>query len=174
MPLVSSDAWRPTGIKELEPNAWRALRGEGSVCVVAGPGAGKTEFLAQRAAYLLETGFCPSPRRILAISFKRDAARNPADRVRRRCSPEPAGRLASQTFNAFAKDLVDRFWKLIPAEWRPIYPYVISSYFPRLQIEGVLGEAWQTAPRPEWQAEVAQIGVKDFEAHWLGRMPLSV
>ncbi|BCJ65732.1 UvrD-helicase domain-containing protein [Polymorphospora rubra] len=43
---------------------------------MAGPGAGKTEFLAQRAAYLLQTAFCPWPRHTLAISFKRDAAAN--------------------------------------------------------------------------------------------------
>ena len=49
--------------------------------VVAGPGAGKTELLAQRANYLLETGGCPDPRHILAISFKKDAADNLAARI---------------------------------------------------------------------------------------------
>jgi len=47
-----------------------------SVLVTAGAGAGKTEFLAQKATYLLQTGLCAAPKRILAISFKRDAARN--------------------------------------------------------------------------------------------------
>ena len=61
MALIRSEDWRPHGIEDLEPAAWRALRHEGSACVVAGPGAGKTEFLAQRAAYLLETGICPPP-----------------------------------------------------------------------------------------------------------------
>ncbi|WP_246684090.1 MULTISPECIES: UvrD-helicase domain-containing protein [unclassified Mesorhizobium] len=64
------------GRAAIHPEAWRALRQAGCVCVVAGPGAGKTEFLAQRAVYLLETGACPSPYQVLAISFKSDAADN--------------------------------------------------------------------------------------------------
>lgn len=47
MPLVAPNAWRPRGIADLEPNAWHVLRRHGNTCVVAGPGAGKTEFLAQ-------------------------------------------------------------------------------------------------------------------------------
>lgn len=74
--------------------------------MVAGPGAGKTEFLAQRAVYLLETGAC-TPYQVLAISFKSDAADNLAARVRR-CPPELAGRFVSHTFDAFTKGLVDR------------------------------------------------------------------
>jgi superfamily I DNA/RNA helicase len=34
------------------------------VCVTAGAGAGKTEMLAQKAAYLLQTGICPPPRSV--------------------------------------------------------------------------------------------------------------
>jgi superfamily I DNA/RNA helicase len=77
MTLVRPDAWRPQGVDDLEPRAWEALREiNRSVLVTAGAGAGKTEFLAQKAAYLLQTGLCRAPKRILAISFKRDAARN--------------------------------------------------------------------------------------------------
>ncbi|WVV49583.1 UvrD-helicase domain-containing protein [Pseudomonas sp. NA13] len=72
--------------------------------VIAGPGAGKTELLAQRAAFLLQTDAAPSPRRILAISFKRDAASNLAARVRQRCHHTHASRFDSMTFDAFAKD----------------------------------------------------------------------
>lgn len=70
MSLVKPDQWKPVGIADLEPAAWQALRHTSSAYVVAGPGAGKTEFLAQRAAYLLQTGLCRQPARILAISFK--------------------------------------------------------------------------------------------------------
>lgn len=58
---IAVEAWRPSGIEDLEPAAWAALRDTGSVAVVAGPGAGKSEFLAQRATYLLQTATCPSP-----------------------------------------------------------------------------------------------------------------
>src|SRR5690606_23112955 len=76
MRLIQPEEWRPSGINDLELAAWNALRHAGSACVVAGPGAGKTEFLAQRADYLLETGLCRAPHRVLAISFKTDAANN--------------------------------------------------------------------------------------------------
>jgi len=71
---------------ELEPTALTAATTTGrNLVVTAGPGAGKTELLAQRADFLLRTGQCRYPRRILAISFKVDAAKNLKDRVRRRC-----------------------------------------------------------------------------------------
>ncbi|MEV0392925.1 UvrD-helicase domain-containing protein [Polymorphospora rubra] len=88
--LIPAADWRPSGVDDLEPAAWNALRDPGNAAVVAGPGAGKTEFLAQRATYLLQTGICPWPRRILAISFKRDAAANLGQRVAARV-PEPVG-----------------------------------------------------------------------------------
>ena len=49
------------------------------------------------------------PQRILAISYKRDAAYNLTQRVSARCHPEQAHRFDSLTFDAFAKSLVDRF-----------------------------------------------------------------
>ncbi|SKK56223.1 DNA/RNA helicase, superfamily I [Mycobacteroides abscessus subsp. bolletii] len=80
-----------------------------NVVVAAGPGAGKTELLAQRADFLLRTGICPYPRRILALSFKIDAARNLRERVRVRSGVQLAARFDSFTFHAFAKRLIDGF-----------------------------------------------------------------
>ena len=82
---------------------------ERSVAVTAGPGSGKTELLAQRADFLLRTNICPYPRRILAISFKTDAAANLGARVRERVPPDLASRLDSQTFHSFALRLIRRF-----------------------------------------------------------------
>ena len=48
--------WTPIGVEELEANAMSVVRSTENRSVVAGPGAGKTELLAQRAAYLLQTG----------------------------------------------------------------------------------------------------------------------
>src|SRR5687768_3270608 len=126
MSLVRPEDWRLQGVTDLELRAWEALRQTGrSVLVTAGAGAGKTEFLAQKATYLLQTGLCPAPQRILAISFKRDAARNLAERVARRCPPEQARRFNSYTFDAFAKSLVDRFRAAIPEPYRPPAEYRI-------------------------------------------------
>lgn len=124
--LVRPEDWRPQGVADLEDRAWDALRETGrSVCVTAGAGAGKTEFLAQKAAYLLQTGLCPYPRRILAISFKRDAALNLSLRVQQRCTPEQARRFASYTFDAFTKQMLDRFRMAVPAPYMPLANYRI-------------------------------------------------
>lgn len=126
MSRVRPEDWRPQGVDDLEPRAWEALRQtDRSVLVTAGAGAGKTEFLAQKATYLLQTGLCSAPRRILAISFKRDAARTLAERVARRRPPEQARRFNSYTFDAFAKSLVDRFRAALPAPYRPPADYLI-------------------------------------------------
>ena len=126
MTLVRREDWRPQGVDCLEPQAWEALREvDRSVLVTAGAGAGKTEFLAQKTAYLLQTGICPAPRRILAISFKQDAARNLAERVSIRCSPEQARRFDSMTFDAFTKSMLDRFRMAIPVPWVPPMDYSI-------------------------------------------------
>lgn len=122
---ISPTLWKPIGIKALELNADKAVRTGGNVLVIAGPGAGKTELLAQRACFLLQTEACPPPRRILAISFKRDAARNLRDRVVQRCGSVLAARFDSYTFDSFCKNLVDRFLMSIPEAFRPTSPYRI-------------------------------------------------
>jgi superfamily I DNA/RNA helicase len=102
--------WVPAAGITLEPNAHTACREQHhSVAVTAGPGAGKTELLAQRADFLLRTNTCPYPQRILAISFKADAAANLAARVRERVPPDLASRLDSHTFHAFSLRLIERF-----------------------------------------------------------------
>lgn len=132
--------WAPAGIAELEPAAWDALRDKGCTAVVAGPGAGKTEFLAQRAAFLLQTGLCRAPRRILAISYKRDSAANLGRRVADRV-PEHAGRFVSLTFDAFTKGLVDRFRSALPRAWALDGSYEIEFWRARNQQDFVNGLA---------------------------------
>ncbi|RUL84022.1 UvrD-helicase domain-containing protein [Tautonia sociabilis] len=125
--FIRHSDWRPMGIDDLEPEADEALRSEGNVSVIAGPGAGKTELLAQRACYLLQTGVCAPPFSILAISYKRDSARNLQQRVGLRCGPVLSRRFRSMTFDAFAKSLVDRFLPAIPPAWRPSRGYTIEN-----------------------------------------------
>lgn len=154
-PRVRPDQWRPQGIKELESAAENAVRSTKNSLVVAGPGAGKTELLAQRACYLLQTGLCPQPRAILAISFKRDAARNLAERVRLRCGDELARRFHSYTFDAFAKSVVDRFSAALPEEWRPSHDYEVD-----FKIESQFRDLLKEVPTSLGglsHAEVAQI-----------------
>jgi superfamily I DNA/RNA helicase len=110
----------------MEPSALAVVHSATNGLVVAGPGAGKTELLAQRACYLLQTGACYPPRQILAISFKKDAALNLQERVRRRCGDALAKRFHSLTFDAFSKGLIDRFYRALPAQYRPSADYLIN------------------------------------------------
>lgn len=129
---VRRDDWVPQGVGGLEGRAWEALREtDSSILVTAGAGAGKTEFLAQKATYLLQTSICPAPKRILAISFKKDAARNLAERVAKRCPRDQALRFDSMTFDAFTKGLLDRFRPALPEPFNAPGTYQIVTPFRR-------------------------------------------
>ncbi len=153
--------WTPIDVEELEANALDVVRSTNNRSVIAGPGSGKTELLAQRAAYLLQCGIAEPPRRILAISYKRDAARNIAARVRQRCHPNQAHRFDSQTFDAFAKSLVDRFGQALPARWRPTSDYRIAQARDPIIRDFLQG----LAPPAEIgkKADIMAIAVKTFE-----------
>jgi len=115
--MIGIELWSPADGLSLEPNALAAAREiERNLAVTAGPGAGKTEALAQRADFLLRTGTCRYPKRILAISFKVDASQNLKARVRARCGPELAARFDSHTFHAFAKRIIDRFRRVLAGQ----------------------------------------------------------
>ncbi|RYE41704.1 MAG: ATP-dependent helicase [Hyphomicrobiales bacterium] len=115
--MIAVDQWSPADGLSLEPNAYTAAREiDRNLALTAGPGAGKTEMLAQRADFLLRTGTCRYPKRILAISFKVDASQNLKARVRKRCGPELATRFDSHTFHAFAKRIIDRFRLVLTGE----------------------------------------------------------
>lgn len=108
--MIPVEQWQPADGLTLEPNAMRAvLEQKKCLALTAGPGAGKTEMLAQRADFLFRTGTCRYPKRILAISFKVDASTNLKERVKRRCGNELSSRFDSYTFHAFAKRIIDRF-----------------------------------------------------------------
>jgi superfamily I DNA/RNA helicase len=171
---VHPDVWKPVGVEALEANALKVVRSTDNRSVIAGPGAGKTELLAQRAAYLLQTGTAPAPRRILAISFKRDAATNLAARVRQRCHRNHAGRFDSMTFDAFAKGLIDRFGQALPKRWRPRPDYDIM--FPNdRDYRDFLYQTVGTPPASVGTyADLQAIAVKTFERRLLVGSPLPV
>ncbi|AMO67330.1 MULTISPECIES: UvrD-helicase domain-containing protein [Spongiibacteraceae] len=126
MTYLKADDWKPSPGIRIEGRALEVVKAVEPMSVLAGPGAGKTELLAQRATFLLMTGLCPPPQRILAISFKVDAARNLGDRVTHRCDPIQAKRFESLTLDAFAKRLVDQFLESLPDQWRPSHDYTIE------------------------------------------------
>ncbi|WAM23135.1 UvrD-helicase domain-containing protein [Myxococcus sp. NMCA1] len=168
---IRAEEWSPVGIESLEDNAFDVVRSVDNRSVIAGPGAGKTELLAQRAAYLLQTGGSPRPQRILAISFKRDAAANLASRVRKRCHPRHAARLDSMTFDAFAKSIVDRFGQALPEAWRPRPDYQIFSPTEG-QYRDYLGSLGAPPAQFGARAQIMAIKAKDFERKHLFGVPL--
>lgn len=125
MSYVSPNDWTPSLGILLDGKALEIVKSNKSLSILAGPGAGKTELLAQKAAYLLTTGLCPPPLRILAISFKVDAARNLLERVSKRCESAQHRRFESITIDSFAKRIVDQFAEALPANLRPSPNYKI-------------------------------------------------
>ena len=125
MNFVTPEEWCPSDGIQLDQDSLAVVRSHVSQAVQAGPGAGKTELLAQRAAFLLQTNTCLAPRKILAISFKRDAAKNLKERVAKRVGPELSGRFDSYTFDAFAKGILDRFREGLPDWIQPKRDYEI-------------------------------------------------
>lgn len=123
---IAPDEWKPIGVSTLEPEALESVKHDSNLLVIAGPGAGKTELLAQKACYLLQTNICRYPRRILAISFKKDSAANLKERVEKRIGQINV-RFDSMTFDGFAKSILDNFRNLLPSEFRPTKNYQIHQ-----------------------------------------------
>lgn len=124
MKAIHQKDWTPADGLTLEASALKVVKATaGNKLVVAGPGAGKTELLAQRACFLLQTNHCKFPHKILAISFKRDAAYNLKERVSLRAGSELSNRFDSLTYDSFAKQIVDRFKSALPKE------YKIADYY---------------------------------------------
>ncbi|TBA06368.1 UvrD-helicase domain-containing protein [Rhizobium ruizarguesonis] len=127
MTYTAPDDWTASAGIKLEGTALEVVKSMKSLSVLAGPGAGKTEILAQRANFLLTTGLCPPPRRIHAIAFKVDAARNLLERVQARCDPIFWPRFESLTLHSFAKRILDQFREALPDDERPTANYRIFA-----------------------------------------------
>lgn len=127
MKNIRPEDWMPDAGITLEEAADQAVRSSDHVLVIAGPGAGKTELLAQKAAYLFQTNNCKAPRKILAISFKKDAAENLKERVEKRCGTDVKDRFTSLTYDAFAKRILDHFLYALPEDTRPLQNYTVND-----------------------------------------------
>jgi len=128
MKKITPDQWKPADGIQLEKAALESVRSSANDLVIAGPGAGKTELLAQKAGFLFSTGQCADPRKILAISFKKDAAENLKKRIAKRYGKEVSERFMSQTYDAFAKSILDRFRMALPEECIPHANYATNDF----------------------------------------------
>lgn len=114
------DDWLPAdgiNLTDEQKDVVRAI--DSNIAIIAGPGTGKTEVLAQKATYLLQTGICRAPFRILTLCYKVDAAVNIRERVQKRCPQDLAHRFQSMTSDSFVISLVRRFATSLP-EWLKI------------------------------------------------------
>lgn len=128
MKIITPEEWVPSKEIKLEKAAQETIYSKSNILVVAGPGAGKTELLAQKAVYLFSTNQCMYPRKILAISFKKDAAENLKKRVLQRYTQDISNRFTSITYDAFAKNIVDRFRLALPEGNVPKENYLVNDF----------------------------------------------
>ena len=125
--MKKADIWKPSNNiiipEEIEKSILKNV--DENILVIAGPGSGKTEMLAQKASFLFETNLCKNPYKILALSYKVDAAGTLKDRVNKRCGYIANSRFDSFTLDAFLFLIVQRFYKLLP-DWLEPLPHKLN------------------------------------------------
>ncbi len=135
---------------------------DGPQLIVAGPGTGKTEFLARRAAYLRTVRRVP-PTDILALTFSRRAAADFGQRLAR-IRGEGAGGVVASTFHSLAYRLLERHvhdvpgWNRLPSiltgpEQVELVSELLESDPPR---------AWSRSLRPLLGSRTLALEVTDF------------
>lgn len=105
----------------LEPDAWSDAIAvtDGPQLVIAGPGAGKTEFLVRRIAWLTDRLRVPGSG-ILALTFSRRASAGLNTRIRL-ATVDPMGEVGASTFHSFARRVLEMYateaigWKELPS-----------------------------------------------------------
>ncbi|ASY82655.1 hypothetical protein BJK05_18840 [Pectobacterium polaris] len=95
-----------------------------SLSILAGPGSGKTEMLAQKSIFLIQNNLCPWPKKILFLTFKNEASKNIHDRIIKR-EPSAKDRFTSRTYHSFAKTIVDNYRLALDEKIRPNIGYDI-------------------------------------------------
>lgn len=170
MAVINPGAWQPQGIDSLEHNAELVVKDiSNNIIVTAGPGAGKTELLAQKAAYILQTESCSKYKKILAISFKKDAAKNLKERVELRCGKKLSKQFDSMTFDSFSKNLFDRFKLALPDSWQLSNDYELDFSISNGKEMGILLDNIGLS-----QGEKQSLNPYSFEQYHLTAKPLPI
>ncbi|MDE0131218.1 MAG: ATP-dependent DNA helicase [bacterium] len=109
----------------ISPGDWPGLiaRAEGTQLIIGGPGTGKTELLARRAAHLINSGIALSDG-VLALTFSRETASDLRGRITSGAR-RSFGELSVGTFHAFARALVEEHCQMLLGSARP--PMVLTT-----------------------------------------------
>lgn len=121
--MINLNDWCPKDGLKFDDKSLNIIKSNENLAIMAGPGAGKTEILAQKACFILEMDFCSWPHNILSISRKRESASNIKSRVALRCGKELSERFHSFTIEAFTKSILDRFMSILPKNQQPNKDY---------------------------------------------------
>ncbi|HAU65908.1 TPA: hypothetical protein DCW61_01030 [Candidatus Uhrbacteria bacterium] len=124
--MEKNNGWKPTIGIDLEDDAFCAIYSDKCQLITAGPGAGKTELLAQMIGYVFSSNRL-GRKKVLAISFKKDSAKNLLDRVIKRNGNKFSDAIDSLTYDAFFKSLMDRFLDGVPEATRPTQDYILDE-----------------------------------------------
>ncbi|MCQ2965117.1 MAG: ATP-dependent helicase [Alphaproteobacteria bacterium] len=124
MPLIKLVDWKVSPDIKISDNILNDIikNYTDNILITAGPGTGKTEMLAQKACFLLQTGLCKFPKKILTLCFKVDAAKNLKERINKRCGEDAKNQFVSLTFDAFFISIVRRFSCFLPEWISPLNP----------------------------------------------------
>ena len=109
----------------ISPGDWPGLiaRTEGTQLIIGGPGTGKTELLARRAAHLINSEIAPSDG-VLALTFSRETASDLRGRITSGAL-RSFGELSVGTFHGFARALVEEHCQMLLSSTRS--PMVLTT-----------------------------------------------
>ncbi len=120
--------------------------GSGDLCVIAGPGSGKTRVLVSRFEWLVKRKHCP-PENILAVTFTRKAALEMKKRLSQLLNKEQAEWAHISTIDAFcARLLRENAIEIgLDPDFEQLEP-IDADIELRGWIEQALNEAWEQDP----------------------------
>ncbi|MXY73345.1 MAG: ATP-dependent helicase [Acidimicrobiia bacterium] len=124
MSLPDSPGQDPGG-RRISPGDWPGLiaRTERTQLIIGGPGTGKTELVARRAAHLINSGIAPSDG-VLALTFSRETASDLRGRIISGAR-RSFGDLSVGTFHGFARALVEEHCQMLLGSTLP--PMVLTT-----------------------------------------------
>ena len=183
--LPLEDTGETGALVGLNPQQKAAVTAEKSpVCVIAGPGTGKTKTLVSRIAYLLEKGV--TPKEITAVTFTNKAAGELTERLQKQFGKRAVKGMTVGTFHAICLELLQNAGQkvMLAGEYEAfdiaakLVKELSLSLSPRqfLQEVSAFKNGKETALAPgaveRYNEELASAGMLDFDDLLLSALSL--